>query len=125
MRRKRLVDMTHHTIDEAEARRFADPRIPGTTVRLVKPGDGRPIDVETGEALDFHPPSAGRTPMQKTQDEVLDKAETHATSAFEEATESLAWLDLLVDLPKELRHTLPKLLGELQELIQNERRLRL
>ena len=100
------------------------PIDPGT-VRLVKPGDGRPIDVETGEALDFHPPPEGRTPMQKTQDEVLDQADSHATSAFEEATESLAWLELLVDLPKELRHTLPKLLGELQELIQNERRLRL
>ncbi len=96
------------------------------TVRIVSGG-------ETQEALisaarhdpGFHPPSEGRTPMQKTQDDVLDQADSHATSAFEEATESLAWLELLVDLPKELRHTLPKLLGELQELIQNERRLRL
>ena len=92
-------------------------------VRLVKPGDGRPI--ETGEALDFHPPSAGRTPMQKTQDEVLDKAETHATTSASEATDSLAWLSLLVDLPHDLRHDLPTLLTRLQELIQNERRLRL
>ncbi len=85
-----------------------------TTVRIV----------DAGEGVEYAPPPPSRTPMQRTQDEVLDKAEIHATTASDEVTDSLAWLSLLVELPHDLRHDLPTLLTRLGELIQNERRLR-
>ena len=104
----------------------ADPLLDDkpTTVRLVETGDGRPIDVETGEPPVYEPPPLSRTPMQKTQDDIFDKAELATTTAQEAAAEALAWLDLLVELPKELRDNLPALLTHLSTLISEQRRLR-
>ncbi len=118
-RRRQLID---DVITEEQTRLLDDHN----TVRIVD-GD------ETQEALisaarhgpDFHPPPAGRTPMQKTQDEILDNADADAKVAQAANATSLAWLSLLVDLPHDLRHDLPTLLTRLGELIQNERRLRL
>jgi len=117
-RRQRLID---DVVAEEDARLLADHG----TVRLVAGGDDRPINVNTGEEYDSQPPPEDRTPMQTTLDEIFDNADKDAITALETATSSLAWLELIVDIPKELRHNLPKLLADLQVLIHDERRLRL
>ena len=91
---------------------FDDDR---TTVRIVDP-----------DREDFHyePPPPSRTPQQRTQDEILDQAERGVIVAQGATTETLEWMDLLTDLPKELRHNLPALLNDLGTLINEERRLR-
>ena len=96
------------------------------TVRIVSSGETQEalISAAARHAPDFHPPPEARTPMQKTRDEIFDNADKDAITARETATSSLAWLELIVDLPRDLRHNLPKLLADLQVLIHDERRLR-
>ncbi len=72
----------------------------------------------------FAPPEPNRTPMQRTQDEVLDNAEVDAVIAQEATTRALAWMEVITTLPKELRDNLPVLLNKLTERIAEERRLR-
>ena len=84
-----------------------------TTVKLV-----------TNEDFHYEPPPPSRTPMQRTQDEVLDSAEADQIVASEAANKSLEWMEVITTLPKELRHNLPALLTDLGTLINEERRLR-
>ena len=80
--------------------------------------------VDAGEGVEYAPPPPSRTPMQRTQDDILDNAEESHKMAAKEVDVALDWLDLLVDLPTELRHKLPALLNDLGTLIDEERRLR-
>ena len=52
------------------------------TVRIVRTlTDGETLETHAARHdLGFHPPSAGRTPMQKIQDEILDKAKVCSVS---------------------------------------------
>jgi len=85
-----------------------------TTVKVITEGEG----------IEYEPPPPSRTPMQRTQDEILDNAVVAAVAAQEAADEALAWMEVIITLPKELRHNLPALLTELGTLISEERRLR-
>ena len=116
--RQQLIDAA---TAEEEARLLADHG----TVRVVGSGERWTMAQYADEQDSESEPPEDRTPMQKTQDEIFDNADKDAIIALETATSSLAWLELLVELPKDLRHGLPQLLDALQVLIHEERRLRL
>ncbi len=95
-----------------------------TTVKLVDVAAYVEAGGPTGTIEFDTAPSPSRTPMQRTQDEVLDNAEKGVTVAQQATTETLEWMEVITTLPKELRHNLPALLTDLGTLINEERRLR-
>ena len=124
MRRKHTLAEEDAVFDDTPI--IGDPHVPRTskgeptTVKVVLhdvgiKGDGLPT---------YAPPEPSRTPMQRTQDEILDKAVVAVVTAQEAADEALAWMEVIITLPKELRHNLPALLTDLGTLISEERRLR-
>ena len=99
-----------------------------TTVRIVETEahhrDGSVTVIQHGQEIEYEPPPPSRTPMQRTQDEVLDNAVVAVVIAQGAADEALEWMEVITTLPKELRHNLPALLTDLGTLISEERRLR-
>ena len=104
---------------------FDDDR---TTVKIVETEahhrDGTVTVIQHGEGIEYEPPPPSRTPMQRTQDDILNQAVVAVVTAQESADEALAWMEVITTLPKELRHNLPALLTDLGTLINEERRLR-
>ena len=94
-----------------------------TTVKLVDVADFAEAGGPPG-TIEFVTPSPSRTPQQRTQDDILDSAVVAVVTAQEAADEALDWMEVIVTLPKELRHNLPALLTDLGTLINEERRLR-
>ncbi len=99
-----------------------------TTVKIIETEahhrDGTVTVIQHDEDFHYEPPPPSRTPMQRTQDEVLDAAVVAVVIAQEAADEALEWMEVITTLPKELRHNLPALLTDLGTLINEERRLR-